>query len=250
MQRFHCQTGYSLFELIVVIIILGILTSVAIGTLTISSDTARVEETKKELDQLAWAIAGQPDLRSGGQRTNFGYVGDVGAMPTNLDALVSNPGYGTWDGPYIRDDFYPSAAGGETEFKVDAWGAAYSYSGGTTITSTGGSSTITRQIAASLDDLLRNAVTVVVTDLASVPPGATYSDSVDVLLTVPNGAGSVTTKSSNPGSDGFVQFDSIPIGNHLLRVVYLPTSDTLNRRVIIEPGHDEHLSVSLAEALW
>ncbi|MFQ6007620.1 MAG: prepilin-type N-terminal cleavage/methylation domain-containing protein [Candidatus Zixiibacteriota bacterium] len=242
--------GYSLFELILVIIILGIITSVAIRSLRTAHNTARVERTKKELDQLAWAIAGNPKLVSGGIRTDFGYVGDVGAMPPNLDALVSNPGYSTWDGPYIRDDFYPYDTSSETEFKIDAWGTTYSYSGGATISSTGSGSTITRKIANSLDDLLRNTVSAVVTDLDNTPPGTTYRDSVKILLTYPDGVGSMTTLARYPGADGFVSFDSIPIGNHQLQVVYTPNSDTLTRVVSVEPGDGSYTTVSLSENLW
>jgi prepilin-type N-terminal cleavage/methylation domain-containing protein len=243
------NTGYSLVELILVLIIIGIITSVAVRSLRTTHDTARVEQTKQELDQLAWAIAGNPELASGGLRSDFGYLGDVGALPPNLDALVSNPGYATWDGPYIRDDFYPSS-GSETEFKCDAWGTAYTYSGGTTISSTGGGSTITREIASSVDDLLRNTVSAVVVDLDNTPPGSTYKDSVRILLSYPNGGGSITTKTKYPGSDGFVRFDSIPIGNHQMQVVYIPSGDTLTRVVSIEPGQDSYTTVSLPEDIW
>jgi prepilin-type N-terminal cleavage/methylation domain-containing protein len=250
LSRPRTNTGYSLVELILVIIIIGIITSVAIRSLRTTHDTARVEQTKQELDQLAWAIAGNPEFTSGGVRSDFGYIGDVGAMPPNLDALVSNPGYATWDGPYIRDDFYPAGGGNEVEFKFDAWGTAYTYSGGTTISSTGGGSTITREIASSLDDLLRNTVSTVVIDLDNTPPGDTYKDSVRILLSYPDGAGSITTRTKYPGSDGFVRFDSIPIGNHQMQVVYIPGCDTLTRVVSIEPGQDSYTTVSLPEDIW
>jgi hypothetical protein len=167
-----------------------------------------------------------------------------------LSYLVSNPGYGTWGGPYIHDDYYAADTSAASEYGYDSWGVAYTFSGGNSIISTGGGSTITRELAPSPDNLLRNRVRVVVTDLAHVPPGGAYNDSVNVLLTLPNGTGGWTTKSKHPRDDGFVQFDSIPIGNHQLRVVYLPTFDTLNRRVVIEPGFDKYLDVSFAEALW
>ncbi len=250
MERRHRQGGYSLFELVVAIVILGIIASVAIRTLTVTGEIARVEQTKRELDQLAWAIAGRPDLVSGGHRTDFGYVGDVGSLPGNLGALVTNPGYATWRGPYIRDDYYLSEAAGEIEFGIDAWGAAYSYSGGTRIVSTGSGSDITREIANRPDDLLGNTVSVAVTDLDNTPPGSVYRDSVQILLTVPDGAGLMTAKTRTPTDDGFARFDSVSIGNHLLRIVYIPTGDTLRRRVIVDPGEDRHVTANLAENVW
>ena len=250
LARFRLKAGYSLVELLVVVVILGIITSIALRALRSTSETAKTEQTKKELNQLAWAIAGQPDLISGGRRTDYGYIGDVGSMPSSLDALVSNPGYSTWDGPYIHDDFYSTDTSSETEFKVDAWGTVYTYSGANTITSTGSGSSITRQIALSIDDLLRNIVSAVVTDLDNTPPGTNYQDSVRVLLTVPNGSGSTITKTRYPASDGFVQFDSIPIGSHQLKVVYIPTNDTLIRMVDIEPGQDYYTTISLYDDCW
>jgi len=250
LNRLKSKNGYSLFELVIVVVIIGIITSVGIRYLRTTHDAAKVVQTKKELDQLAWAIVGNPNLISGGVRSDFGYVGDVGSMPSNLDALVSDPGYASWDGPYIRDDFYPTDTGSETEFKIDAWGKAYSYSGNSTITSTGSGTSITRAIANSLDNLLRNTVSAVVIDLDNTPPGATYKDSTKLLLTYPNGSGSLTTTTRYPASDGFVRFDSIPIGSHLLRTIYIPDSDTLSRRVTVVPGGDCYITISLRDNLW
>ena len=101
MPSIGSHDGYSLIELLVVIIILGVIATVAVKSLTGVNDTVRIEETRQELSHLAWAIAGRPKLVSGGQRTDYGYVGDVGSLPVNLTALVQNPGsYSTWDGPY------------------------------------------------------------------------------------------------------------------------------------------------------
>jgi prepilin-type N-terminal cleavage/methylation domain-containing protein len=248
--RLTSKTGYSLIELLVVILIIGIITSIAVKSLRLSNETARIEQTKKELDQLAWAIAGDPQLLSGGVRTDFGYIGDVGSMPPNLDALVSNPGFAVWNGPYIRDDFYPTDTSSEMEFKIDAWGTTYTYMGGVTITSQGGGTSLTREIAPSLDHLLRNRVSAVVTDLGNIPPGETYKDSITFLLTYPNGSGSMTTRTRYPSADGFVRFDSIPIGSHRMQVVYMSANDTLTRMVNVEPGQDCYVTVSLYDNLW
>ena len=94
--------GFTLIEVVIVILIAGIIASVALRSAVTISDTARTEETKQELESLAIAIIGNTKLENNGVRSDFGYVGDVGAMPPNLDALKSNPGsYSTWKGPYI-----------------------------------------------------------------------------------------------------------------------------------------------------
>jgi len=244
------HNGYSIIELLVVIVIVGIITSVALKSLRTVNDTSRTEKTKKELDQLAYAVAGDPNLTSGGTRADFGYVGDVGGMPANLDALVSNPGgYATWNGPYLRDDYLPASGSSNTEFKVDEWGTDYNYSGNT-ISSTGGGTTITRKLANSVNDLLYNPVNVTVTDINNIPPGATYKDSVKIVLTYPNGAGTTTSKTKYPSANGFAQIDSIPIGQHTLNVIYTPLNDTLTRKVIVNPGELTAIDVNLFRALW
>jgi prepilin-type N-terminal cleavage/methylation domain-containing protein len=240
--------GHTLIELLVVVIILSIITAVALNSLRTSNDVARTEKTRQAIERLRLAIAGNPALVSGGSRTDYGYVGDVGALPPSLGALVTNPGgYSTWRGPYIKDEF--STGGSDVSYQTDGWGATMSLSG-VTISSTGGGSTISTRIAVSTDDLLRNQVLVTVTDQVNSPPGASYKDSVRALLTIPNGSGSTTTKSKSFAVDGVIQFDSIPIGVHLLRVVYAPTADTLRRQIAVSPGEPSYTTVKLYREVW
>jgi len=228
----------------------GILATVTMRSLRSVNETVQVEETREELDQLAQAIAGNPSLISGGSRTDYGYVGDIGALPSTLDALVQNPGFATWNGPYLRDDFSASSGAPNTEFKRDAWGNAYAYSGGVTITSGGGGNPLTRNIANSLSDLVNNSVSVVVTDLNDLPPGSVYRDSVRTILTVPDGSGGYRTTVKYPGTDGLVVFDSVPIGSHSLAMVYLPDTDTLRRKVTVDPGKTAHLTWQYYRSVW
>jgi general secretion pathway protein G len=249
MRKGRIQSGYTLIELVLVLVIIGILASVGLKSLSAVNQTGRIEETKQELERLAYAIAGNPALVSGGTRTDFGYIGDVGGLPPNLDALIANPGgMATWRGPYISDPF---SDGGPTDwFKYDGWGVAYSYTGGRTISSTGGPSTLTRELAGSVADLLYNRVTAVITDLDKTPPGPDYVDSIRFDLVYGNGTGGLTTASRNPRPDGLVEFDSIPIGLHTLRIIYFPDSDTLIRKVPICPGQNSYTESSLAEDYW
>lgn len=246
--RCNCR-GYTLIELVLVLVIVGVLASVGLKSLSAVNRTTRIEETRQEMERLVYAIAGNPSLVSGGSRTDFGYIGDVGSLPPNLDALVTNPGgYATWDGPYLVDDF--TSGGANTLFKYDAWGAAYTYAAGGDITSTGGGLTLTKQLAGSISDLLGNQVRVVVTDIDHTPPGPVYSDSTRFVLRVPNGSGGYTDRSRIPRDDGLASFDSVPLGIHELRLIYLPTADTLLRQVIVCPNSDSYLEISLAENVW
>jgi prepilin-type N-terminal cleavage/methylation domain-containing protein len=242
------QHGYSIFELVVVVIIIGIITTIAMQSMRPSVDTARIEETKQEMDQIAFAIAGDPEKVSGGMRTDFGYVGDVGSLPANLAALQSNPGsYSTWRGPYLKDEF---SDGSSSNYQVDAWGATYAYTGGVTIASTGSGSSITRNVATSTSDLLNNTVFAVVTDIDASPPGPLNADSVRFILSYPDGTGGMTSQSRFPGADGSAQFANVPIGVHDLQLVYLPTNDTLTRRISVLPGELTSSEIQYPENIW
>jgi general secretion pathway protein G len=249
-QRRWRTAGYSLFELLAVIIIVGIVASIAMRSLRNTVDVSRVEETRQEMDQLAWAICGNPNLISGGVRTDFGYVGDIGALPVSLDNLVTDPGYGTWDGPYIQDDFYVSSGGSELEFKYDAWGVEYTYTGDSLI-STGGETTLIREITYSTDDLLANVVQALITDINNTPPGNKF-DSVRLELTYPDGSGSTTTDTQNPAGNGLASFTSVPIGHHNLLVIYTwyPINDTLFRRVVVYPKDSFYTEITFSQNYW
>lgn len=248
MPQFGSKSGYTLVEMIIVVVILGIIAAIAATSLRQSNDVARMEQTKAELERLANAIGGDPDILSGGIRTDYGYVGDVGALPPNLDALAQNPGLATWQGPYIYDKVSPD--GSSSEFRNDAWGSAYSYSGGISITSTGSGSAVTRNIANSSGELLYNSISAVITDLDNTPPGFTYRDSVSLVLTYPNGAGSYRSVTAWPGPDGLLTYDSIPIGLHDLEVIYIPESDTTHQKVAVNTGQNSYVQIQLPRKLW
>jgi prepilin-type N-terminal cleavage/methylation domain-containing protein len=251
MNRFnrHSDSGYTLVEVLLVVIILGILSTVALKSLGKVNETARIERTKQTMDRLAVAIAGDPSVITDGQRVSFGYVGDVGALPPNLDALVQNPGsYATWQGPYIRDQF--TSGGANNSFKQDGWGNNIVYSRTVFLNSVSGGTTLTRKIAGSIADLTINSITAVITDWDRTPPGTIYKDSLRCVLTQPNGAGATTSRIKYPDRGGRVQFDSVPIGTQDLVVIYVPTSDTLRRKITVEPGADPYLEITLYRNTW
>ena len=231
-------------ELVIAIVIVGILATIATRKMSDTVEDARYQQTKKELDHLAYAIVGNPELYSKGARSDFGYVGDVGALPPNLNALVTNPGgYSTWNGPYID-----SGSSG-TDHLTDAWGTAYTFTD-TLVRSSGSGSNIDKLLANSSSELLSNTVSGFVVDASRDIPGSTYRDSLQIRLTYPNGSGGTTTTTVSPDADGSFSISSIPIGNQTLQVIYIPDTDTVSYTVCVLPGRTARLDIVFPADLW
>lgn len=237
--------GFTLIEVLMTVVIIGILAAVAMRSVQSAIDASRVRETQAEMDELLVAIAGNPELYTNGTRADFGYVGDVGALPASLDNLLTNPGaYATWKGPYVKRRFTQDTDG----FKKDAWGANYTFSSGMTLASTGGGTTpMTKSAAPAASYLTANPVTGTVTDAAGNPPGDS-SVAVTVLITYPDGAGSTTTATTNPTAGGAFTVSNIPVGIRTVQAIYRATNDTVTSYASVLPQVGSTVSLRLPEA--
>lgn len=243
-NMFSNQKGFTLIELVLIILLLGVIASVAVRNMSTSVNTAQYEHTKKELDQLAYAIVGNPHVYTNGSRTDFGYVGDVGALPPDLNALIQNPGaYTSWDGPYIAN----GTAG--YDFKKDAWDIDYILST-TSIRSTGSGSNIDKNFTSSSNALLANNLFGYIIDASGQAPGDVYKDSLTVRMRYPNGSGGYNNIAVVPDKSGNFAFSSLPIGLHTLSVIYIPDSDTVLYTVAIVPESENKISILFPSDLF
>ena len=244
---YFMEEGFTLIELVLIIVIMGIVATIAMKSMGPAVDQSRVDATMEEMEILAQAIIGNKDLVSEGIRSDFGYVGDIGAPPPDLEALVSNPaGYGTWDGPYVLNSFMENP----NDFKEDAWGNEYGYSGGVVITSSGNGSSLTKQFAGSINELLANTVKGNVYDGLGAAP-ADSASGVDIIIYYPDGTGNLTSSAVNPSPSGQFSFsDMIPMGNHLIRAVYTSTDDTTSQYITVLPGNAAFGELRFSKSYW
>jgi general secretion pathway protein G len=120
--------GFTLIELVIIIVILGVIAGVAIPKYGAFTEQSRITATKEEMRLLKEAIIGDGRLVAGDQYVNRGFIGDVGFVPSRMEDLAAKPdsipAYDKfsrigWNGPYIDS--------AEQNYSRDAWGNAYVY---------------------------------------------------------------------------------------------------------------------------
>lgn len=105
-DRRRGEKGFSLIELIVVLVILGLLATVVGPKVIERLSQGKIEIAKLQIDRLEGGLG------------LFRF--DVGRYPTTgegMQALVENPGVDNWSGPYLDKNTVP----------VDPWGREYQY---------------------------------------------------------------------------------------------------------------------------
>lgn len=124
--RLTDRKGFTLIEVIVVAAIIATLAGIMVPFIYKVWESTEIDTTRERITDLKKAIVGDPKLLQNGVRTHFGFVGDIGALPTasNLQELLEKPAWvnSNWNGPYLPRGFDPSG------YKNDAWGNSISYS--------------------------------------------------------------------------------------------------------------------------
>ncbi|HYE36082.1 prepilin-type N-terminal cleavage/methylation domain-containing protein [Methylocaldum sp.] len=129
-KPFHKQSGLTLLELVVTLLILTMLSTVALQSTSGLQDQARFEQTQNRLQMIREAILGDPRKTVNGQMVVSGFVADMGRLPNDLRELLDGTGmiaytvdpltglgYG-WRGPYLLSSQNP----GDSDAFTDGWG--------------------------------------------------------------------------------------------------------------------------------
>lgn len=97
------QGGFSLIELLVVLVILGIIASLVVPNILGRLSGAKVRAAEAQITQLASAIDA--------------YYLDNGELPDRLEDLVNEPGGATfWNGPYVKESLLKDPWGRQWEY--------------------------------------------------------------------------------------------------------------------------------------
>jgi prepilin-type N-terminal cleavage/methylation domain-containing protein len=245
--------GFTLMELLVVLLIIGILSTVALRTIDATRNRSLFDQTTREMNQLVQAMVGNPDMTYDGRRVDFGFYGDMERLPNDLRELVSDPGDPSWHGPYMRR----TVAGDTAGYLLDGWGNYYTYNPSMGTISSGGTgkNTLTMRVADTLTHLDSNIICGTITDADGNPPGTRAMSPIVVWLyynnevlnpprlTVPDPSGYYEYSPTSPDGP-----DLVPIGIHKLQAVCM--GETLTRWVTVAPRSRTVVDFKLAQSFY
>lgn len=238
----NSEDAFTLIEFLMVLALLGILATLSINLITNTLNESRYAATQKKLLLVRKALVGDVDLRFGQKRSDFGYLGDVGAIPSaaqGLAALITNPGVPVagwsmnatarigmgWSGPYLKSDDSDSFV------TQDDWGSAFVYSPSAnppTVVSLGAD----RAVGGTGYNADLTMQLPINTRLATVhgfilQNGLQWSGNAEIELNVPNGSGVLQqiTVSITAADKGYFTFSNVPMGVRSA-TVYVPSKSS------------------------
>lgn len=101
----RAQGGFSLIELLVVLVILGIIASLVVPNILGRLTGAKVKAAQAQITQLSSAVDA--------------YYLDNGNLPDNLEDLVQEPADASfWNGPYVKEALLQDPWNRKWEYKV------------------------------------------------------------------------------------------------------------------------------------
>ncbi len=240
MTWYKHSNAFTLIELVMVILLLGVLASVMVYFVGVEGDATRFDETKSRMDTIRNAILGDTTVDKEGHRQHFGYHGDWGSLPGSLSKLVTSQTpdraidstYGIgggWRGPYLDLAFV-----GSQPITKDLWGRDFVYSSGSSppsLVSYGadaiaGGSVYNQDLTLTFESVFRLA-----TVRGIVADGETRLSEKSVEIHYPV-AGTLTSFTTTTDANGSFSFPNVPFGVRSVKVVSPPVLGP--RQVVVD----------------
>lgn len=128
MKRHWGEAGFSLMELLLLLILLGLLVGIALARFGNLTQGALTTATRERLQNIREVILGNSSLVEAGQYTAPGYWGHMGRLPSTLSELSTQGGQPAWNkytnrgwnGPYIESSQFNDAWGNAVCFRTAA----------------------------------------------------------------------------------------------------------------------------------
>jgi len=231
------------------LLLFTILTAVSVSVVNQSATDDAYQATRLEMLAIRNAMVGDPEIKTRGVRTDFGYNGDIGALPSAIGSLLTKPGGDSawttdntrrfmsgWNGPYLK------SANSGADFTRDQWGNAYVYTPGAspaTLVSYGadgaaGGVGLNQDLTIEMPTTSRFAT--VHGFLVDSGSGTAANVVSTITLHYPNGAGARTSTSVSTivGDNGHFSFANVPLGVRSAEIVvgattYGPVIFTVDR---------------------
>ncbi|MEM7473741.1 MAG: prepilin-type N-terminal cleavage/methylation domain-containing protein [Planctomycetota bacterium] len=125
-KNYHPKNlGFTLIELVMVLVILAILATAALNVVEFQVDQTRFELTQQTVDRIDNAVLGPENARSAdGSTAVSGFVADCGRLPLSLNELYVHPT--TLNTPSLLPDFgFVSPAGDVQVTATGGWNGPY-----------------------------------------------------------------------------------------------------------------------------
>ena len=100
--RLNKKSGFTLIEMMLVVIIIGVLAAMVMPRLVGRSEEARIAAAKADIEANISLALDMFEL-------------DIGHYPDRIEDLMVNPGSDKWKGPYLKKEPH------------DPWGRSYKY---------------------------------------------------------------------------------------------------------------------------
>jgi prepilin-type N-terminal cleavage/methylation domain-containing protein len=241
------RRGFTLIEVIVILAVISILAAVVVPTALRIFQVTAENTTREEMQELRRAMIGDERKLQGTFRSDFGFLGDVGRIPSSLDEILtpaSLPAFtfdssklagAGWNGPYVTG----AAVGEEAEeFKEDQLGNLYDYSD-VDYTNASGQLVDGKITSAGPDGVMGTAdditMEILKSETTATVVGTVKDTAGNGLEAVPVEFyaavnGTLTTTPATTDANGVYSFVSVPFGQRAISarplLVYSPGSVT------------------------